>query len=111
MIIDINYMVLAHFAPLHIEDGFSDLPIPLSLRSFTHGGGKGWRLQVPLVLIPAERLRAMEGPSLCHAENMSSVFLGMYMVEQPRWEPVTGLLAVAPLGAALGSLILTLKCV
>lgn len=32
---------------------------------------------------------------------------GIHMVEQPRWEPVAGLLAVAPLGAALGSLILT----
>lgn len=84
-------MVLAHFAPLHIEDGFSDLPIPVPLCSFTHGGGKGRRLQVPLVPIPAERLRAMEGPSLCHAENTSSILLDVYMVEQPRWEPVTGL--------------------
>lgn len=32
---------------------------------------------------------------------------GIFMVEQPLWERVAGLLAVAALGAALGSLILT----
>lgn len=59
-----------------------------------------------LVPKPAELLTAVQGASLRHAENTSSAFLGISVVGQPRREPVTGLLAVAPLGAALGSLTL-----